>query len=114
MSVILINNLQDFNTTIQDNQYVIVIFSAGFCNPCKDIFPFINEQAEKNTEIKFIKVDIEEGCDISDKYNIQSIPHFKFFKNNNELISFSGANKQFIIESIEKIKLNVSPSENLD
>ena len=35
-------------------------------------------------------------------------------KNNNELISFSGANKQFIIESIEKIKLNVSPTENLD
>lgn len=104
MSVILINNLQDFNTTIQNNQYVVVIFSAGFCNPCKDIFPFICEQAEKNTDIKFIKIDIEDGCDISDIYNIQSIPHFKFFKNNSELVSFSGANKQFIKDSIEKIK----------
>ena len=104
MSVLFVNNLQEFNNIIQNDQYVAVMFSAGFCNPCKDIFPFICEQAEKNTDIKFIKIDIEDGCDISDIYNIQSIPHFKFFKNNSELVSFSGANKQFIKDSIEKIK----------
>jgi thioredoxin 1 len=104
MSVLFVNNLQEFNNIIQNDQYVAVMFSAGFCNPCRDIFPFICEQAEKNTDIKFIKVDIQEGCDISDIYNIQSIPHFKFFKNNSELVSFSGANKQFIKDSIEKIK----------
>ena len=104
MSVLFVNNLQEFNNIIQNDQYVAVMFSAGFCNPCKDIFPFICEQAEKNTDIKFIKVDIQEGCDISDIYNIQSIPHFRFFKNNSELISFSGSNKQFIKDSIEKIK----------
>jgi len=83
---------------------VVVVFSASFCKPCREIYPYIQENADSNKDILFIKVDIEEGCEISDKYTIQSIPHFKFFKNGKELVSFTGANKQNIVEAISKLK----------
>jgi thioredoxin-like negative regulator of GroEL len=104
MAIILTNNLKNYNNIISNNEKVIVVFSAGFCKPCKEIYPYIEELAEQNTDIIFIKVDIEDGCDISEQSNIQSIPHFKFFKSSKELISFSGANKQSLQDSIKKLK----------
>ena len=37
------------------------------------------------------------------KFEIQTIPHFKFFKENKEIVTFSGANKQNITEAINKL-----------
>jgi thioredoxin 1 len=104
MTIILTNDLLTYNNIIAKNEKVIVVFSAGFCKPCKEIYPYIEELAQENTDIVFVKVDIEEGSDISELNNIQSIPHFKFFKNTRELISFSGANKQSLQDSIKKLK----------
>lgn len=104
MTIILTNELQKYNDIIAKNEKVIVIFSASFCKPCKDIYPYIEELAEQNTDIVFVKIDIEKACDISEENNIHSIPHFKFFKHTNELISFSGANKQNLQDAIKKLK----------
>jgi len=102
MSVLHINSLYEFNEKIRDS-ITVVVFSAGFCKPCKEIYPYIQEKAEKYTNITFIKVDIEDGSEISEKYEIQTIPHFKFFKDNKEILKFSGANKQNITEAINKL-----------
>ena len=80
MSILLIDNTNEFDKQLKTNDKVIVIFSASFCKPCKDIYPFMEDQAKIFTNIAFIKVDVEEGQEISEKYGIQSIPHFKFFK----------------------------------
>jgi thioredoxin 1 len=102
MSVLHIDDLNEFNEKIKNNK-TFVVFSAGFCKPCKEIYPYIEEKASKYTDITFIKVDIEEGSEISEKYEIQTIPHFKFFKENKEIVTFSGANKQNITEAINKL-----------
>lgn len=102
MSVLHIDDLNEFNEKIKDNK-TVVVFSAGFCKPCKEIYPYIEEIAEKHTDITFIKVDIEECSEILEKYEIQSIPHFKFFKENKEIVTFSGANKQNITEALNKL-----------
>ena len=102
MSVLHINDLNEFNEKIKDNM-TVVVFSAGFCKPCKEIYPYIEKIAETHTNITFVKVDIEEGSEISEKYEIQTIPHFKFFKENEEIVTFSGANKQNITEAINKL-----------
>tara|TARA_B100000795_G_scaffold269298_1_gene258256 strand:+ start:7265 stop:7585 length:321 start_codon:yes stop_codon:yes gene_type:complete len=103
MSILLINNIEEFNNQLKSNDKVIVIFSASFCKPCRDIYAFMQEKADTYTNIKFIKVDIEEGQEISENYGIQSIPHFKFFNTELEIISFTGALKQNITESIDKL-----------
>ena len=104
MNILSITKLLDFDSLIKNNNMVIIVFSANFCKPCKEIFPYITFLADENKDIKFIKVDIEEGREISDSYNIQSIPHFIFFKNTTEILSFTGTNNKNLIESIEKLR----------
>ena len=104
MSILHIDEVNSFNKHFKTNNMVFVVFSASFCKPCKDIYPYIQEIADTNKDIVFIKVDIENGSEISDKFSIQSIPHFKFFKNANEIGSFTGANNQSILDAITKLR----------
>jgi thioredoxin 1 len=106
MTILNISNNNEYQNILKNNTYVVIIFSASFCKPCKEIYPYMLDLSEKYNNIQFIKVDIQNNEDISDIDNIVTIPHFKFVKNNSELFSFSGANKPLIIETIDKLLNN--------
>ena len=106
MTILNISNNNEYQNILKNNTYVVIIFSASFCKPCKEIYPYILDLSEIYNNIQFIKVDIQNNEDISDIDNIVTIPHFKFVKNNSELFSFSGANKPLIIETIDKLLNN--------
>ena len=103
MTILNISNNNEYQNILKNNTYVVIIFSASFCKPCKEIYPYMLDLSEKYNNIQFIKVDIQNNEDISDIDNIVTIPHFKFVKNNSELFSFSGADKPLIIETIYKL-----------
>jgi thioredoxin 1 len=103
MSVINVKTLDEFNNYLISNTYVIAIFSASFCKPCKEIYPFIEELSAANTNITFLKIDIEDGWEISDNYNISSIPYFKFYRSNIEITSYCGADKRLITEALSQL-----------
>jgi thioredoxin 1 len=103
MPILNISDNIEYQNILKDNIYVIIIFSAGFCKPCNEIYPYMLELSDIYNNIKFIKVDIQNNDDIEDINNIVTIPHFKFIKNNREQFSFSGANKPIIIETINKL-----------
>jgi len=108
MAILNISNNNEYQNILKNNRYVVIIFSASFCKPCKEIYPYMLDLSEKYNNIQFIKIDIQNNKDISDIDNIVTIPHFKFVKNNSELFSFSGANKSLIIETIDKLLNNES------
>jgi thioredoxin 1 len=95
-----VRTLGEYSVYLNSNAYVVANFSASFCKPCKDIAPFIEELAENNPNIKFLKIDIEEGSEISDNYNISSIPYFKFYKGGVETMSYCGTDKKIILDAI--------------
>jgi thioredoxin 1 len=103
MPILNISDNIEYQNILKDNIYIIIIFSAGFCKPCNEIYPYMLELSDIYNNIKFIKVDIQNNDDIEDINNIVTIPHFKFMKNNREIFSFSGANRPTIIETINKL-----------
>jgi len=103
MPILNISDNIEYQNILKNNIYIIIIFSAGFCKPCNEIYPYMLELSEIYNNIKFIKVDIQKNDDIEDINNIVTIPHFKFIKNNRELFSKSGANRPTIIETINKL-----------
>jgi thiol-disulfide isomerase/thioredoxin len=103
MPILNISDNSEYQKILNNNTYVIIIFSAGFCKPCNEIYPYMLELSDIYNNITFIKVDIQKNDDIQDINNIVTIPHFKFIKNNREKFSFSGANKPIIIETINKL-----------
>jgi thioredoxin 1 len=101
--VINVKTLEEYNKYLNNNLYVVANFSASFCNPCKEILPFIKELIINYPNIQFLKIDIEDGNEISDYYNISSIPYFKFYKNNVETSSYCGTDKKIIIEALKSL-----------
>lgn len=108
MNTLIINvkTLEEYNKYLNNNLYVVANFSASFCKPCKEIAPFIEELIINYPNIKFLKIDIEDGSEISDYYNISSIPYFKFYKNNSETTSYCGTDKKIIIEALKCLTYN--------
>ncbi len=71
------NELDDI---IKNNNKVIVDCYAPWCGPCKMLSPIMDELAQKVDDTKFIKINIDENEEVSEKYNIMSIPTILYFK----------------------------------
>lgn len=72
----------DFDTILQENQFVLVDFWATWCTPCKMLAPVIDQLADKYVgSVKVLKVDIDDQSSLAEQYNVQSIPTVILFKN---------------------------------
>ncbi|MBK1834584.1 thioredoxin [Roseibacillus ishigakijimensis] len=71
---------------------VLVDFWAEWCGPCKSVAPIIDAVAgEVEGKAKVGKVNIDEAGELAQKYNVQSIPTFLFFKNGEVVDTIVGA-----------------------
>jgi thioredoxin 1 len=67
----------------------IIKFYADWCTPCKVIKPIFNELEKQYTDIIFESCNIETNQELSNKYEIKSVPYFIFLNNDkivNELV----------------------------
>lgn len=76
-----ITNMKEFDNELQQNEIVVVDFWATWCGPCRIMNPIIKDFADENEQVTVLKVDVDEAPEISQRYNIMSIPTMIFFKN---------------------------------
>lgn len=71
----------NFDTTIENaSKPVLIDFWAGWCMPCKVMAPIIEEMASDLAGKAILaKVNVDENPEISQRFNIVSIPHFIIF-----------------------------------
>ena len=80
-----------FNEFIKTGN-VLIDFYADWCMPCVMMGPVVDEMSEKfKGKIKFGKVNIEDGQEIAQKFNVSSIPNFVLFKNGKVTAQFVGS-----------------------
>ena len=109
MSVILISGEDDFINHVSKNQempdLILAYFTAKWCGPCKTISPIIENIAENNPHIKVLKIDVDDCEDVSEMCEIECMPTFKFYKNNNLecLETLSGADKEGLVNIIQRL-----------
>ena len=81
----------NFKSEVLDQKGIVVVdFFATWCGPCKMIAPIIEELEKEMTNIKFVKLDVDENPEISNKYQIQSIPTLKVFKDGQDVDTVVG------------------------
>ena len=71
----------DFKDTIKEGLW-LVDFSASWCGPCRMLEPNLDELSK---EFNVLKIDIDQFRNLTDSFNIMSVPTMVLF-NNGEVV----------------------------
>lgn len=69
-----------FNQFLQNNENVIVFFSATWCGPCKVQEPILEQIINAFPNIKVAQIDVDRNPALSSAYGIKGTPTLLFFK----------------------------------
>lgn len=79
----------NFDDVIEKNEIVIVDFWASWCGPCKSFAPTFEQAALDYPALTFGKVNTEQETELSQDFNIRSIPLIMVIKQ--KIVIFSEA-----------------------
>jgi len=92
-------------STIQDNDIVLLDFWAEWCGPCKSFAPVFEAAAERHDDIVFGQVNIEEQEEVAQMFGIRSIPTLAIFREQQLIMMESGAMPEATLEqAIETVR----------
>lgn len=71
---------------------VLVDFWAGYCAPCKQIAPALEEISDEfDGKMKVAKINIEEDPEVAAKFHVRGIPTMMIFKDGQVVATKVGA-----------------------
>ncbi|WP_411024977.1 thioredoxin [Salmonella sp. s54836] len=103
MPVTEVETFASFDQALKENTKVAVDFYATWCGPCKMISPKFESLSSKYPDVKFIKIDVDKNTWASEKYGINAMPTFLFFKDDARVGEYIGASDEKIIEELERL-----------
>lgn len=82
---------ENFESTVLENDFVIIDFWAPWCGPCRAFAPVYDQVSENHPDIIFAKVNTEAEQAIAGSFQIRSIPTLMVFREKVIIYSESGS-----------------------
>ena len=89
--------LQDVSDTnfqaevVESDQPVLVDFWAPWCGPCRVVAPVLEELAGERSDLRIVKLNVDDNQQTAAKYEVLSIPTMILFKGGQPVKKVIGA-----------------------
>ena len=84
MDILRVTSQNFEEEVLKSDKTVLVDFYADWCGPCKMLSPIVDEVAKEMSEIKVVKVNVDEAQDLAVNYQVMSIPTLVVIKDGKE------------------------------
>ena len=78
-------NTQQLKQLQNNGEKLLIDLWAPWCGPCKQLIPRLESLETKYSNVKFVKINVDENPDIARSYGVMSLPTLMLFKDGEEL-----------------------------
>jgi len=90
MSILNIDDGQFEQEVMKADELVMVDFWAEWCGPCRALGPKLEEIAQEKSNVKVVKINIDQNKETAQKFGIRSIPTMILFKDGKDVETLMG------------------------
>lgn len=87
---------------LKETKTVLIDFYADWCGPCQVLSPIVEAVAKSNTDIKVVRIDIDNAENLAIEYGVMSIPTLVVVKDGKEAKRSVGLISQSEVEELVK------------